>query len=310
MKTLLQLLAVSLILTSCSSLQKSGQSNIGTYDDAYYTPSDEEVMAKAESKPTPVETKPEYRTNTPAEPDYRKYKEGEPEEIVREPESSDRNDNYNYSADEDYYDDETDFSYGRSLRRLRYGDGYRDGYRDATYDNSYSGGYYNSYYNDPFWGWNRPVRSRFWVGYNTWNGWNVGYNYGYPAWGWRTSFYPCYNNFYDPWYGYPGGWGYYSNVFYGGTPYGYYDPFFSPYYGGGFYNSGWGGYNNNRPWYGNGNNNGGNVGYTPNKRKMTGPRETIGSNDPTSTRKDQVSPRSRGGMVQKRHKRWWNDLRS
>jgi hypothetical protein len=46
----------------------------------------------------------------------------------------------------------------------------------------------------------------------------------------------------------------------------------------------------------NGGNNGGN--NTPYKGKMTGPRETIGSNTPTKSRNDQVSPRSRGGMVQ------------
>ena len=46
----------------------------------------------------------------------------------------------------------------------------------------------------------------------------------------------------------------------------------------------------------NGGNNGG--GYRPDKGKMTGPRETIGSNTSSNSRKDQISPRSRGGMVQ------------
>ena len=319
MKTLLQFIAILLVLGSCSSMKGTSRSDLGQYDDVYATPADDKEEVQKKSEPTPV-AKNNNETKTPPveEPVYRKYKEGEAEDIVREPQSSSRNDNYNYSQDGDNYnyDDDDDFSYGRSFQRLRYGDGYSDGYRDALYDNySRGGGYYSSYYNNPYWGWDRPLRSRFWVGYNSWNGWNVGYNYGYPAWGWRTSYYPCYNNFYDPWFGYSGGWGYYSNMYYGGTPYGYYDPFYSPYYGSwGHYNNGWGGgyyrgygggyYNNYSPWHrpvyvyssNNGGNNGGN--NTPYKGKMTGPRETIGSNTPTKSRNDQVSPRSRGGMVQ------------
>lgn len=322
MKTLLQLLAFSLVIGSCSTLKQTTNNNLGQYDDAYATPADEPETVQRKSEPTPVTKNYEdTKTQPTEEPVYRKYKEGEPEEIVRDPQNSTGdNTTYNSSGNNDdyYYDDDDDFSYGRSFQRLRYGDGYSDGYQDAlAYNYNRGGGYYNSYYSNPSWGWNRPLRSRFWVGYNTWDGWNVGYNYGYPAWGWRTSYYPVYTSFCDPWYGYSGAWGYYSNPYYGGTPYGYYDPFYNPYYGswgcynygysgyyGGYYGGGYGYYSNYynpwyRPVYVYTNNTVGNPGYTSGKGKMTGPRETIGSNSPTKSRNDQISPRSRGGMVQK-----------
>ena len=307
MKTIFHLIAISIVLGSCGISKTARQNDLGTYDDVYYTPSDEKDVATIESTPETKSTRPSVsndRTVSVEEtPEYRKYKEGEPEEIVRDnnyssaPNTSGSND---YSNNGSYYDDD-DFSYGRSLRRLRYGDGYRDGYEDALYGNY---GYGNNYYSDyGFNGWNRPGRTRFWVGYNTWNGWNVGYNYGYPAWGWRTNFYPSYNNFCDPWFGHPAFYGY-SGGYCIGNSYGYYNPYYNPYMGyNGYYHSGFNGYGGNNNWnnwnrnYYN-NNNGNTVGSQPNKRTMSGPRETIGSNTPTTGRKDQVSPKSRSGMAE------------
>ncbi len=321
MKTLLQLSVILLVFVSCSSLQQNGNNNLGQYDDIYSTSKDDEKEVLTKKSEKKQVDNGNYQTVTPAadEPAYKKYKDGEAEEIVREPNSTSNNSNNNNSTtynnsstNNNYnYDDDDDFSYGNSFNRFRnsgsYSNGYNNGYSDALYNNyRQGGGYYNSYYRNPTWGWNRPTRNRFWVGYNTWNGWSGGYNYGYPAWGWRTSYYPCYNNFYDPWYGYSGGWGYYSNIYNGGTPYGYYNPYSYGYGNYGYGNNyGYGGYNNYySPWYrpvhvysiNNGGNNG--SGYIPDKRKMTGPRESIGSNTPSNSRNDQISPRSRGGMVQ------------
>lgn len=294
MKTTLQILAVMFVLSSCGALKTSDKGNIGLYDDVYATPDDD--AAREAEKPdvvyTPAPKQKSVAPETTPEPDYRRYREN-PEEQRDQPDEP----GSGYSDQNYYYDDEEDFSYGRSFRRLRYGDGYRDGYNDAMFNAySYSNDYYYYQFGDPFWGWNRPVRTRFWVGYNSWYGWNVNYNFGYPGWGWRTGFYPCYNNFYDPWFGYNTfSYGYYSNMYYGGFPYGYYNPYYTY---GGWYN-GWYGPSYYNAWrrpivvY----NNGG-VGGQPDKTRMYGPRETIGSNTPTTGRKDQISPRSRGGLVQ------------
>ena len=341
MKTILHLSTLLVIMSSCSSIKPTTTQDIGQYDDVYSSPADDKAEATKPIEPSPiVKNNFDTKAQTPAnEPEYRKYKEGEGEEFNRSQDSSSIGASSNYSnsnagsngvSSNSYnYDDDDDFSYGKSFNRLRYSDGYSDGYSDALYSNyNNGGGYYNSYYSNPSWGWNRPARSRFWVGYNPWNGWNVGYNYAYPTWGWRTSYHPCYNNYYDPWYGYSGGWGYYSNSYYAGTPYGYYQPFgysnygdysygYSsygyPYYG--YSNYGYNGYgysnygysrynrnyrNSHSPWYrpAHVHNSNSGSGYKPAKGKIYGPRETIGSNTPTKSRTDQVAPRGRGGMVQ------------
>jgi hypothetical protein len=169
MKTILQILAVSLVLGSCSTLNQSGKSDIGTYDDVYSTPKDDESVEA--SKPKEVANNAAPKKTTPSdvspEPDYKQYKEqpsnnqtGETPYYSDNNQSDNNNDNY-------YYDDDEDFSYGRSFRRMRYGDGYRDGYNDAMYNSySYSNDYYYYQFGDPYWGWNRPVRTRFWVGYS------------------------------------------------------------------------------------------------------------------------------------------------
>jgi hypothetical protein len=303
---------ISLILTSCSSSGSLSRKDMSNYDEVYNSPAEDSknedikiVDSRPESEPI-IKQETEPTTISAEEPVYKKYKEGEPETIVRDDNSitpnSSQNNNNSFSNNDDnyYYDDEDDFTYGNSFRRLRYGDGYSDGYRDATYNNyATGGGYYNTFYSDPYWSWYRPQRTQFWVGYNYWNGWNVGYSYSYPRWGWRTGYYPVYNSFCNPWYGYPNAWGYYSNCYFG-APYGYYDPYF-----GGYYNQFHGGYGNYyNPWqrsvYVYSNNNGGSVGGNNNgsKGKMYGPRETIGTNTSSNNRRDQVSPRSRGGLIQ------------
>ncbi len=307
MKTLLQFIVVLFFFSSCASFKNSGNSNLGQYDDAYFTPSDEKDIATT-NKPTPDVQTP-VTTNPGSddrEPDYRKYKEGEGEDIARTPDSGAPNsynqDDNSGSGNYNYYDEDDDFSYGRSFNRFRYSDGFSDGYQAGLYNNYYNAGsYYNAYYSNPYWGWNRPLRSQFWVGYNVWNGWNIGYNYGYPGWGWRTNFCPVYNNFCDPWFAYPNAWGYYSNPYYGGFGYGYYNPYYSPFYNSwGYYNYGYNGFNSyyGGNWYNQVYNNNVGVGVVRTNNTMYGPRETIGSNSHSTSRNDQVSPRGRGKMVE------------
>jgi|APSaa5957512493_1039668.scaffolds.fasta_scaffold00020_2 hypothetical protein len=129
----------------------------------------------------------------------------------------------NFYGTTTYYEDEggSDYSsndsYASRIRRFNNVDVY------SNY------GYYDPYYVDPYWNWgwsayNPYPRSGWSFGWNSWNGWNVGYNMGWNGWG-------------SPYYGY--GWG-------------------SPYYG---YGNGWNSWNNcgwgnNRRW-------GNNWGYGP-----------------------------------------------
>ena len=206
------------------------------YDDLYFTPKDRkeikydgETVTKSDESRSTYES---YTNNTYSDkysshnvnPDYiARYQSGN--SIQSYNEDSEGNANYSQPSEStvEYYDENNQYA--------------NDNTSGQTIINNNYYGNTNSYY-DPYWGnnWNR------WNRYNSWNTWND------PFWGINSGFY------YDPFFGWRNSWsisfGFGSRWGWGNpwSRYYMYDPWYSPYYAGGFYDPWFGGFGS--PYYG------------------------------------------------------------
>ena len=247
-------LGLGLFLSSCSSSYSSY-----AYDDLYYSPNNDPVR---EVQKDPREDFNKTNNITYQNNNENRYAQDEkpadyPQSVYRnrytETEQLENSqiqpaDNNNQSYDDEYYNED----YAESLQRMsspvRSFNTYDPYQRDRilyTYDPFFTAPtVYGSYrFWDPF-----VPSTGLSVGWNSFSGWNVGiysgFGFGYGGFGYRgfncvplNPYYGYYDPFFDPFWGSP--WRYGN--------------FYSPYYGYGFY----GGYNN----YAWGFNNGYNAGY-------------------------------------------------
>src|SRR4030042_2795342 len=197
MKTTLQVvfvLALGLTLVSCSSSLKT----TAEYDDVYYRPSDQPVVAEA----APVAVQ---QSTTPAEKmdDYEKYIASLEDNPYKSTESTDENLQYTddpaYYTDDPQYVDTTNYEEQPVYISNNYyntDDYYYASRMRRFYDPFYSFGYYDPWYCDPYWyspGWS----------------FSYGFGYGYPYYYspyWYSPYYYGYYYWYYPYYGY----GYYD----------------------------------------------------------------------------------------------------
>jgi len=197
MKTTLQIvfvLAFALSLVSCSSSLKT----TAEYDDVYYQPSDQPVVAEA----TPVAVQ---RSTAPAEKmdDYEKYIASLEDKPFKSSEYTDESLQYTgdtvYYAEDPQYIDTTNYEEQPVYITNNYYN--TDDYYYASrirrfYDPFYSFGYYDPWYCDPYWyspGWSFS----YGFGYPYWH---YGFSYGYPYW-YNPYYYYGYYDWYYPYYG-------------------------------------------------------------------------------------------------------------
>jgi hypothetical protein len=193
------LLTLLALLASCS-----GSQDLSSYDDVYYTPSDE-VYASVDEEYIDSDVAEVSSDEDYYDPDYREEYESNRRVV----------DNYSY---DDYY-------YSNRMRRFRTNVYYGFNY----YDPFFSYNSWNSY--DPyFWSprpWTPYTYSPGWnIGWNSFGGWNAGFNYGWGGYGAFNPYYPFSGFGYNPWGGYygnaycpPYGNGFaFNDVTYGGTP--------------------------------------------------------------------------------------------
>ncbi|NNC84396.1 MAG: hypothetical protein HKN79_12550 [Flavobacteriales bacterium] len=188
-------MSLAVILVGCA-----GSQELSSYDDVYYSPGDEELVATVDDAYIDSEV------TDPVDTEY--------EEDYYDPESIEEYRTRDQVVNNYYFDD---YYYSNRMRRFspraNFGFGYYDPF--LTYN------YWNAY--DPFFWGPRPWRpygfSPGWgFGWNNNFGWSAGFNYGWGGYG-----------FYDPFYSY-GGWGY--------NPYGLYGNAYCPSYGGFGYGDG------------------------------------------------------------------------
>ena len=219
MKLYINLALFALFTASCSTSRMT----TSTYDDVYYSPSDDIRFVQYEPQPapenyTPLITKEE---NYLVEPLYNE------EAIPTEDYAGIDDDDYETKLRR-FRDEDFEYSYENG-----YADGYSRGYGDNNYyRNPYANSWYgyNSWNYDPwvypsynYYSWGRPYRiNRGWgMGYNSYNGWYGGYSWGNTGcnnyygsnWGHHNSVYSygSYRNSYCGYGNYGNSHNYYSN---------------------------------------------------------------------------------------------------
>jgi hypothetical protein len=180
--------------------------------------------------------------------------------------------NENYEDDELYYasNDPDEYNYSNYVNEsdLVEDDYYSEDYSGSNEYQEYDDGgdtyVTNNYYQNDYWNWRNRNRcgNGFNMGWNSWSGWNIGYNWGYSPYDYGYSAfnnpygfgygYGSYYNPWDPWY----------------NPYNNYNPYCYSGYGYGYGSAyGWGGFGGyagngiNNDFYGNASNGGSHYGH-------------------------------------------------
>ena len=221
MKLNINLALFTLFMAGCSATRMTTSS----YDDVYYSPSDDIRIVHNEPQRAPEKYTPLTNSDDYGNSVVTLYDE---EPIATE--------NYTGTGDEGDYetklrrfrDEDFEYSYENG-----YADGYSRGYGDNNYyRNPYANSWYgyNSWNYDPwvypsynYYSWGRPYRiNRGWgMGYNSYNGWYGGYSWGNTGcnnyygsnWGHHNSVYSygSYRNSYCGYGNYGNSHNYYSN---------------------------------------------------------------------------------------------------